>query len=98
MLSVIETARRLRTTPAHPDDDSTFVTTLPDSSFDPAIVGRWRHFKGGEYEFLGVVEDLVLYHDAGGSMWLRPRSMIGEIVTLDGQQQRRFTRIVTDRR
>lgn len=65
--------------------------------------GRYRHYKGGEYEVVGVVrhsetlEPLVLYRplyeDIG--MWVRPYAMfIGSVVT-DGIEQPRFARIGT---
>ncbi|MDO9584201.1 MAG: DUF1653 domain-containing protein [Desulfomicrobium sp.] len=61
--------------------------------------GRYRHFKGGEYEVLGVarhsegLEDMVvyrpLYNDTG--LWVRPLSMFTEHVEHDGTTQPRFT-------
>lgn len=63
--------------------------------------GRYRHFKGGEYEVLGVArhsetnERLVvyrpLYNDTG--LWVRPAAMFFEPVTVDGQLVPRFTLI-----
>jgi len=60
--------------------------------------GRYRHYKGGEYEVLGVVrhsetlEPLVLYrplyNDSG--MWVRPFGMFFEAVDIDGRSQPRF--------
>ena len=62
-------------------------------------LGRYRHFKGGEYEVLGVarhsegLEDMVvyrpLYNDSG--LWVRPLSMFTETVERDGKTQARFT-------
>jgi len=79
-------------------NDETFVGKLPVSALDPQLVGRWRHFKGGEYEFIGLVDDppdglLVLYLDADGRAWLRPRAMIDEVVESDGRHCPRFVRI-----
>ena len=65
----------------------------------PAIsLGRYRHYKGGEYEVLGVVrhsetlEPLVLYrpiyNDSG--MWVRPHAMFLETVAVGGAQVLRF--------
>jgi hypothetical protein len=66
----------------------------------PAIaVGRYRHYKGGEYEVVGVVrhseslEPMVLYrplYNASG-MWVRPFSMFLEPVAHDGRTQPRFS-------
>jgi hypothetical protein len=60
--------------------------------------GRYRHYKGGEYEVLGVVrhseslEPLVLYrplYNASG-LWVRPYAMFLETVEVDGAQVLRF--------
>ncbi|MBU4569914.1 MAG: DUF1653 domain-containing protein [Desulfomicrobium sp.] len=61
--------------------------------------GRYRHFKGGEYEVLGVarhsegLEDMVvyrpLYNDTG--LWVRPLSMFTEQVECNGKTEPRFT-------
>lgn len=61
--------------------------------------GRYRHYKGGEYEVLGVVrhsetlEPLVLYrplyNDSGA--WVRPFGMFLEPVEHDGRMQPRFS-------
>ena len=63
--------------------------------------GRYRHFKGGEYEVLGVArhsetgEELVVYRAlyGGFGLWVRPLSMWNEIVERDGKAYRRFTYI-----
>ena len=63
--------------------------------------GRYRHFKGGEYEVLGVArhsetgEELVVYRAlyGGFGLWVRPVSMWNEIVERDGKAFRRFTYI-----
>lgn len=55
--------------------------------------GRYRHFKGKEYEVLGVArhseteEEYVVYRQLYGehSLWVRPASMWNEMVTRDGQ-------------
>lgn len=63
--------------------------------------GRYRHFKGKEYEVLGVArhseteEELVVYRALYGdfSLWVRPVSMWNETVECDGKTFRRFTYI-----
>ena len=63
--------------------------------------GRYRHFKGKEYEVLGVArhsetqEELVVYRALYGdfSLWVRPVSMWKETVERDGKTFRRFTYI-----
>ncbi len=65
----------------------------------PALpLGRYRHYKGGEYEVLGVarhsetLEPLVvyrpLYNDSG--LWVRPYAMFVEQVEGKGQLRPRF--------
>ena len=50
--------------------------------------GRYRHFKGKEYE---VLVYRALYGDFG--LWVRPVSMWNEAVERDGKTFRRFTYI-----
>lgn len=69
------------------------LTPLP-----PIDLGRYRHYKGGRYEVLGVVRHsetlapMVLYkpldHDVG--LWVRPYAMFLETVVHEGREQRRF--------
>jgi len=61
-------------------------------------LGRYRHYKGGEYEVIGVarhsetLEALVvyrpLYNDSG--WWVRPYAMFFEQVVIDGISRPRF--------
>ena len=63
--------------------------------------GRYRHFKGKEYEVLGVArhseteDELVVYRELYGDfgLWVRPVSMWNETVERDGKTFRRFTYI-----
>lgn len=63
--------------------------------------GRYRHFKGKEYEVLGVArhseteEELVVYRALYGNfgLWVRPVRMWNETVERDGKTFRRFTYI-----
>ena len=63
--------------------------------------GRYRHFKGKEYEVLGVArhseteEELVVYRALYGDfgLWVRPVSIWNETVEHDGKTFRRFTYI-----
>jgi hypothetical protein len=60
--------------------------------------GRYRHYKGGEYEVFFVAthseteEAMVVYRTLYGdfSYWVRPLSMFAETVTVDGVEQPRF--------
>ena len=66
---------------------------------EPVKPGRYRHFKGGEYEVIGLArhsETLAwhvvyraLYGDGG--LWVRPATMFLESVTHGGEVVRRFT-------
>ncbi len=72
------------------------LPALPDTP-----TGRYRHYKGGEYEVLGVarhsetLEPLVvyrpLYQDSG--LWVRPHAMFFGELEVDGRLQPRFARI-----
>ena len=63
--------------------------------------GKWRHFKGGEYEVLCVakhsetLEPMVVYRALYGDrgVWVRPASMWNEYVTVNGITCKRFTYI-----
>lgn len=67
--------------------------------------GRYRHFKGNEYEVLGTAEhsetqeELVVYRAlyGEGGLWVRPVSMWEETVERDGQTFRRFTPVEGDK-
>ena len=67
----------------------------------PVRPGRYRHFKGNEYQVLGVArhseteEEMVVYRAlyGEGGLWARPAAMWLETVTRDGVTQPRFTYI-----
>ena len=60
--------------------------------------GRYRHYKGGMYEVIGVVrhsetlEALVLYRplDRDIGLWVRPHAMFFGTVQLEGRALPRF--------
>lgn len=64
-------------------------------------IGRYRHFKGNEYDVLYLakhsesLEDMVVYRALYGAhgVWVRPASMWNEIVERDGKTYKRFTYI-----
>jgi hypothetical protein len=76
-----------------PSDD---LTPLPELK-----PGRYRHYKGGLYELVGIArhsETLApqvvyrpLYDDLG--LWVRPYAMFIEDVVIDGLQQPRFAHV-----
>ena len=63
--------------------------------------GKYRHFKGNEYELIGVarhsetMEEMVVYRALYGEfgLWVRPASMWEETVERDGKTYQRFTYI-----
>ena len=73
------------------------MTHLPPLPSIP--LGRYRHYKGGEYEVIGVarhsetLEPLVLYrplyNDSG--LWVRPYEMFVESLQVDGKVSPRFS-------
>jgi hypothetical protein len=62
--------------------------------------GRYRHYKGNEYEVIGIashsetLEPMVVYRKlyGDGGMWVRPAAMFAENVVIDGKTLPRFTR------
>ena len=60
--------------------------------------GRYRHYKGKEYEVLGCAkhseteEELIVYRALYGDygLWVRPKAMFVELVSIDGRMLPRF--------
>jgi hypothetical protein len=67
----------------------------------PTPTGRYRHYKGGEYEVLGVVrhsetlEPMVLYRAlyGEGGLWVRPHAMFFESIQSEGRLRPRFAAV-----
>lgn len=63
--------------------------------------GRYRHYKGNEYEMIGIanhsetLEKMVVYRAlyGEGALWVRPLSMWQESVTVNGKSVLRFSYI-----
>lgn len=71
--------------------------------------GRYKHYKGNDYQVLDVVrhseteEILVLYkplyenqypnRDEAGNLWVRPLEMFTETVVVEGKEIHRFAYI-----
>ncbi len=61
-------------------------------------LGKYRHFKGGEYEVVGfakhseTLEEMVVYRALYGKkeLWVRPKLMWNETVEHDGKAVKRF--------
>lgn len=65
----------------------------------PLKPGRYRHYKGKDYEVIGVArhseteEELVVYRPLYGDqgLWVRPLSMFRETVEVAGESVPRFS-------
>ena len=65
------------------------------------IPGRYRHFKGNEYEVIAIARHsetenpMVVYKAlyGDGGIWVRPAEMWNEEVHRDGKTYQRFVRI-----
>jgi hypothetical protein len=63
--------------------------------------GRYRHYKGQDYEVLGIArhseteEELVVYRAlyGPGGLWVRPVAMFLETVVIEGIPHPRFARL-----
>ncbi len=70
----------------------------PDTAIAP---GRYRHYKGNEYEVIGTathsetLEPMVVYRPlyGEGGLWVRPQAMFAESVIVDGRSVPRFARL-----
>ena len=67
--------------------------------------GRYRHFKGKEYEAIGIArhseteEPMVVYRAlyGDGGVWTRPALMWNEQVTREGKTFPRFRRVADEK-
>ena len=77
---------------------------MTDDDLPPLIAvppGRYRHYKGGEYEVLGTarhsetLEPMTLYRALYGQrgLWVRPAAMFQESVEIGGLTLPRFRRV-----
>lgn len=72
--------------------------TQTNCSSDELKCGKYRHFKGNEYEVLGIAidsetcQETVIYKALYGEnkIWVRPKSMFLEYVSLNGKKVKRF--------
>ncbi len=73
----------------------------PELVPEEIVKGRYRHFKGNEYEVIDFAKDsettelMVIYRALYGEheLWVRPYKMFQEIIERDGKKMRRFERI-----
>ncbi|MCA9497611.1 MAG: DUF1653 domain-containing protein [Nitrospirales bacterium] len=75
-------------------------TPLPPQDQTLTIIqpGRYRHYKGKEYQVIGVAkhseteEDFVVYRTlyGAGDLWIRPAKMFKEKIEMEGKLVFRF--------
>ncbi|MDP2704418.1 MAG: DUF1653 domain-containing protein [bacterium] len=61
-------------------------------------LGKYKHYKGREYEMIGIathsetMEELVIYRALYGEskLWVRPKKMFAEKVEVNGKKVKRF--------
>lgn len=98
------------------DDEYEIVSTAPDKTvaaeadevqttdiqpLDEITLGKYRHFKGNEYEVVGFANDsetcekMVIYKALYGEqeLWVRSYDMFREVIESDGKRMRRFEKI-----
>lgn len=76
---------------------TTDLPPLPDTP-----LGRYRHYKGGECEVIGVarhsetLEPLVVYRPLYGAsgLWVRPHAMFFGELEVGGRRMARFSSVV----
>ena len=66
-------------------------------------LGKYRHYKGGEYEVIGIakhsesLEELVVYkslYNTDNQLWVRPIKMFTEKIIVDGVEKQRFESLI----
>jgi len=75
------------------------MSDLP--ALPPLAPGRYRHYKGRDYEVIGVarhsetLEPVVVYRPlyGEGALWVRPHAMFVGSVVVDGVEVPRFARL-----
>ena len=88
------------------EDDIAKIEVLPtyEEAVETIPLGRYRHYKGNEYEVIGIArhsettEPMVVYRAlyGDGGIWVRPAYMWNETVERDGKTVRRFERMEQD--
>ncbi|WP_405357111.1 DUF1653 domain-containing protein [Ruminococcus sp.] len=88
-------------TPAVEESTAQPAPEEPELVPEEIVKGRYRHFKGNEYEVVDFAKDsettelMVIYRALYGEhdLWVRPYTMFQEIIERDGKKMRRFERI-----
>jgi len=75
---------------------------MVDESIKASIpLGKYRHYKGNEYEVIGIaahsetLAPMVVYRALYGEhgLWVRPANMWNEEVEVNGKKVKRFEKI-----
>ncbi|MCC6182656.1 MAG: DUF1653 domain-containing protein [Bacteroidia bacterium] len=66
-------------------------------------LGLYQHYKGKHYEVIGLakhsetLEEMVvykaLYQPEGQNLWVRPKYMFEETITVNGKPMKRFQKV-----
>jgi len=78
--------------------DTTITGLIKEQKNMSLEIGRYRHYKGNEYEVIGVAKhsedetELVVYRPLYGErgLWVRPLQMFIETVQINGETKPRF--------
>jgi hypothetical protein len=74
----------------------------PDLKTPEITTGKYQHYKGGEYEVIGVslhsetLEPMVIYkplYETNIQFWVRPFAMFNEELVIGGKKIPRFKKI-----
>ena len=87
--------------PAGSDAEAAGFLTAYDKAMKTIPAGRYRHFKGNEYEVIGIArhseteEAMVVYRAlyGDGGLWVRPADMWNETIERDGKTFKRFEKL-----
>lgn len=87
--------------PANENTPSPTQEKEPELVPEEIVKGKYRHFKGNEYEVIDFAKDsettetMVIYRALYGErdLWVRPYKMFQEIIERDGKKMRRFEKI-----
>lgn len=83
----------------HPHEiDAFYMWSEPENPSGEIKIGKYRHYKGGEYEVLSLAkssenynETVVVYKSlTDGKIWVRPAYMWNELVFNNGEYVKRF--------
>ena len=86
---------------AHGRNKSVYTYNMKQTSAS-ITPGRYKHYKGQQYEVIGIgkdtetEEDVVIYqplYESDVVYWVRPRKMFEDTVAINGRTIRRFERV-----